>query len=443
MANPITWRNINAPNFGASNQLGIAAGEQVNQGLTNLTSTFQNYTQTKANERNAVNDNSRDALLNRVKGFDNLAGYDGFKDQLMQEAQGLKREGDRSAVIGALNSRDNQLQQDVLTDDAFNKSELAKFENPIIQQAEEFYANKEFSKGDNLLMDNNISTRGKMMQQGNQQKDALTERNRLETLRFNQEAMATNINQAIATGTNEKDSLRLFTEKMIEQGITGQELADGQAQHAQRYQAYRGLTQVQRDQIGSQSKALDESYALKATQREEAFETVLSQLPVDEKYSFGDENRMSQAKAIARIKERVPEDTSFDFSDNTGGKDFTTRMDNDVLPKIRDALGLADDAEVPGSILIQASIGVATDVEFWGSDMGINVDTILDNALRLIPEYLKSEANFAERVELTGKYNTESNRLLNAKRQDASDVVSGMEQTNRSLTRITNQSKIN
>ena len=118
MANPITWRNVNMPNFGSSNQLLVAGSDAITSGLDAIAragqSVLDSRRRSEQEERDFRYNDLTNSFLNRINSFSDLNGYNNFSNQIRSELSGLGTNAlDQSQVLEALNNRDNVLRTDL------------------------------------------------------------------------------------------------------------------------------------------------------------------------------------------------------------------------------------------------------------------------------------------------------------------------------------------
>ena len=97
---PITWKNINQPNFSASNQLLISGGEQMANSIGNLGDRFV----AEGDRQKAINTDKAVAAARALQGLEN------YGQQRADLMAGLGKNIDRTAVADALDQRLKVLQ---------------------------------------------------------------------------------------------------------------------------------------------------------------------------------------------------------------------------------------------------------------------------------------------------------------------------------------------
>lgn len=130
---PITWRNVGGPNFSSSNELQVAATQQLKNALGQVGGAFNEFTQGRAANQQKVTDLNTQDLLNRVQGINNLDEYARAQGQFNQSAL-AGQNIDLAKVLSAYESRENTLQSDYVDDTNFANTKRAEAENPLIAE---------------------------------------------------------------------------------------------------------------------------------------------------------------------------------------------------------------------------------------------------------------------------------------------------------------------
>ncbi|MGL4616526.1 MAG: hypothetical protein ACRCVV_22065 [Shewanella sp.] len=106
----ITWRNVDAPNFAASNALGVAAGKQITQGIDALSGLA-------TNQANEIQDTNTQTVLDRVYAMHSVDEVDNALKSGEFSADSLMKEFGKGGVnLGkvqeALMNQDNQVMEE-------------------------------------------------------------------------------------------------------------------------------------------------------------------------------------------------------------------------------------------------------------------------------------------------------------------------------------------
>lgn len=163
---PITWRNINAPNFSGTNQAMSNALKGITIGGETLTNAVNNFEQTQqdnfTNERNI----NTQRFLDTINQQNNLDGLSGLDSQYRQAGFFEGQNVDTSKIFGALDTRENTIQQDIRDDDAFRLLQQDIANRPHIEAVNQFGRTgdvagyKEYLKANNLLNNTAVQQAG-------------------------------------------------------------------------------------------------------------------------------------------------------------------------------------------------------------------------------------------------------------------------------------------
>lgn len=124
----ITWKNLAAPNFAASNQLRIAANEQVSRGLEGLS--------TAASEQQ---DSNNQKVIDKINALGSVEEFDSMVDSGELSLDSLKQQGVQpDAIQKALAAKETGLKDQVLKDyeykDKIGKQGDATKLRPLLNQ---------------------------------------------------------------------------------------------------------------------------------------------------------------------------------------------------------------------------------------------------------------------------------------------------------------------
>jgi hypothetical protein len=223
---PLTWRNINAPNYGSSNTLLKDATDGINTSLgnaaDNLTSLIsRDVNQQKANWDQAKADNTL-GLQNRINSFNDLAGYDAFQQSIMGELAGMGKQVDSANIINLLNGRDDTLRTNINAEQTFGDGQLTRQEAPQKAKINAAINAGKFDEARKLIDDSNIRDKSALEQSyktGVTTADAKNEKN----------LMAAFIKDLAKYGSEEQAhaaALKFITANGIDQGTNAQDLVD-------------------------------------------------------------------------------------------------------------------------------------------------------------------------------------------------------------------------
>lgn len=157
MANPITWRNVGLPNFGSSNQLQIAAGDQLNAGIAQLGRAADTYRQGQIDAEQQTKEFNTRNFLNQINGFSDIDNYDQFNQRISSELNNFNpSQVDTSSVLSALQGRDNTLRADVLERQEFSDNQAEIAARPDTRNANTLISSGKYDEAEELI--NNSST---------------------------------------------------------------------------------------------------------------------------------------------------------------------------------------------------------------------------------------------------------------------------------------------
>lgn len=152
MANPITWRNVAAPNFGTANLQYNQGGNMITDGLDRLAGVVQGIGQSRQNEAAQMKDYQTQQFMNRIMGQNSLDGFNNFNQQIQNDLAPLGAgQVDTQKVLQALGQRKNTLQDNWTTDTAFNNAQATEAERPYIQAFNDLLGRRDFAGAQSYL----------------------------------------------------------------------------------------------------------------------------------------------------------------------------------------------------------------------------------------------------------------------------------------------------
>lgn len=138
MKSPITWRNVNAPSNTASNELMVAGGQTIMNGLNKLQQVAQGYADNREDNLNALKQYHTDAYLARANDINTMEDYDRAlkagifsRENIMQETGGM---ADWKQIHERFTQRDNEIRTDVNERYTFNQNQQTRADKPILAQ---------------------------------------------------------------------------------------------------------------------------------------------------------------------------------------------------------------------------------------------------------------------------------------------------------------------
>lgn len=260
MNNPITWRNINAPNF-AGVQQGLASG---GQSITNGLNTLANAAQSVADNENQAFNDQRDfntqQLLNQIAGTTDTTGVSAARGDITGQLENLGGGVDANRVLASLDTRGNTLR-----------------------------ANEERAEDRAFTTQTREEDRARTLLQRDRADDQTNQVN----------SAASIIRSVVSDVDNENDVEATLVRRLQEAGVRGNNLTNAVTD---------GLNAFARSNtLGSQAQAdiarleeQEESILVNATRRFETEKTRRGlDITPDEQEAFSD--RTTEAEAIARI----------------------------------------------------------------------------------------------------------------------------------------------
>ena len=132
----ITWRNINAPNFGSSNALFDAGADRISQGIEQLSSLAADYGQQLQTQENQVKQKNTDDAILAIGELGTMADYDAAIQSGEYSVEALKSKYgntiDVTQVRSALMTRDNQIAQEETDLYNYEQTVKARADNPLL-----------------------------------------------------------------------------------------------------------------------------------------------------------------------------------------------------------------------------------------------------------------------------------------------------------------------
>ncbi|WP_269519446.1 hypothetical protein [Alteromonas sp. BMJM2] len=264
MASPITWRNIGAPDFSSANQLGVQAGNQINQGITQLSNAAKQVTDNRLSVENQTKDFNTNQFLNQVQGFNDLGSYDKFNQRISTELGQLGAgQVDVSQVQSALQGRDNELRTDLTQTQEFDARQQRLAAEPEINKVNALIAAKDY-EGARALIDSSqtIKDKGTLLSSIETSSDAdreekfkIDERNRTLDLR-GQKDTALGIRNEALESLDDPTKIEDFVQgRLREAGVTDSGIIANTVNGLQAdYEARNGLTKDQQYEVSRLQK---------------------------------------------------------------------------------------------------------------------------------------------------------------------------------------------
>ena len=257
---PITWKNINAPDFSSGNALMKAGGESITGGLNSLAKAAKTYGDQQEDQRVDVRNANTQNLVDQINQMKNMDNYNNQADQFSQSAL-MGQNVDASKIMSAYAGREQGIQAEDTA--RFNHSEmlLGRAEKPILDQYNALVADNNHAGAQTYYEANKDKVRdwsnalnsGETAQRNDQKHD---EAETLKTQTVDAGNIYTDILHAPGTteGTIENLLQKAFDAKDIPQSIVEQYKATAREQ----YKAGTALTDVANRQISSLGAGFDQ-----------------------------------------------------------------------------------------------------------------------------------------------------------------------------------------
>jgi len=455
---PITWKNINAPDFSSGNALMKAGGESITGGLNSLAKAAKTYGTQQEDQRVAVRDDNTQTFLDQIDQMKTMDGYNNQADQFSQSALSGQNV-DASAIMSAYGQQKGDIRDSISADNSFAASQYEKSERdrgiaekPFINEINALIASGD-TVGAKALVDSNpggiADTSGLYNAITNAERDNLKFEQGQITHGQQQDAYNLGLNQAaqnqdaarivseVVAGSSDAISARAQAQQQLRfNGITGTQLQSAMADVDNQFNQYHKLSSNQSATLSATTEASNAQYDLSSTQLSDTLERSLAEVPVDKKFAFGSENRVTQAQGIASIQSLAPKDTTWNNKSGAGGTGLSEEIQK-ILPTLREELGIDPGAEVPGIILQLAAEEMTTENEWLGVDEKLNVVALENRAKFYVGQYKESEKNWLQQEELLLANNRDQQNLLDNKLNGPAALLAQMKKDNKNKLTLT------
>jgi hypothetical protein len=134
MAGPITWRNINAPDFSNSATLMQTGSQALQGGLDKLTQLGKDYQARQEQAWEKGSERNRDAVISQIMGLKDMDAYNAFGEQLPGILDQYSGQIDRKAVMDAWMKQDNSIRDDAIGTEQYRNMLEAQTAKPIMDR---------------------------------------------------------------------------------------------------------------------------------------------------------------------------------------------------------------------------------------------------------------------------------------------------------------------
>ena len=448
---PITWKNISGPDFSSGNALMKSGGESITGGLNSLAKAAQTYGTQQEDQRVAVRDDNTQTFLDQINQMKTMDGYTNQADQFNQSALSGQNV-DASAIMAAYGQQKTDIRDSISADNSFAASQYAKSEQdrgiaekPFINEINSLVAAGDIAEATAMLEANpnavaDTSGLYNSIRQATQDQTQYTQGQDAYNLGLNQDAQkqdaASIVNQVVGDSTDAVSARAQAQQDLRFAGISGTQLQNAMADVDNQFNQYHKLSATQSSTLSAATEASNAQFELSSTQLGDTLKRSLGEIPVDPKFSFGSENRLTQADGVASIQSLAPEDTTWNNKAGAGGTGLSEEIQK-ILPTLREELGIDPGAEVPGIILQLAAQEMTTENEWLGVDKKLNVAELEKRAKFYVGQYKDSEKNWLQQEELLLANNKDQQRLLDNKLNGPAALLAQMKQGNKDKLTLT------
>ena len=219
-------------------------------------------------------------------------------------------------------------------------------------------------------------------------------------------------------------------------GVTGTALQNAIASIDGQFAAYHNLSSNQTAQLTAAGERATAQHELDAGILNETYQRALNAVPVDEAFSFGNPDRVTQATGVSAVLDLAPLDTTFNTKGGAGGTGLSGYLTDDVIPTLHEELGLKPGQEVPGIILQLAAQEMTTENEWAGVDEKLNVVKFEERAKFWAQAYKESEKNFLEQEKLHLLNDKEQQELLDKRLNGPTELLAQFKKSNAGILRL-------
>ena len=224
---PITWRNVNAPSFSDSNELRVAATNQLNKALGQVQGAVGDFAQGRADNQQKVTDLNTQDVINRISGLGDMEAYRAAQGQFNADAlQGQNI--DLKKVLSAYEGREDVLQNDYTQDRAYNQAVTAEKETPLVNEYNALIAgakNPDDLSGisERLRQETGLRDTSALLKAAEERQRNLVNRGREETNYQNQQNLSNLVKDSVATISRERERVSENSNRFVESVNAGKE----------------------------------------------------------------------------------------------------------------------------------------------------------------------------------------------------------------------------
>jgi hypothetical protein len=389
-----------------------------------------------------------------------MDGYNNQADQFSQSALSGQNV-DASAIMSAYGQQKGDIRDSIIGDNSFDASQYANSERlrgiaekPHINEINALIASGDYV-GAKTLVDNNPgeieATSGLYNAITNAERDNLKFEQGQITRGQQQDAYDLGLNktaqtqdaadivgQVVASSSDAISARAQAQQQLRFNGISGTQLKNAMADVDNQFNQYHKLSSNQSANLTAVTESTNQQYDLDSKVLDETYQRALTDIPVDQKFAFGNPEKFTQADGVAAVMLLAPKPTTVDTVGGSGGTYLSNRITEHILPILRKELGIKDFEEVPGIILKLAAKEMTTENEWLpGGDEKLNSATLETRAKFWTQAYKESEKNWLQQEELHLANNTDQQKLLDNKLNGPAELLAQYKKNNAAKLKLT------
>lgn len=445
MANPITWRNINAPAAPSIDTTTADAARLITSGLNGFQNLIKDNSQQQKVQWDAQKESNTNNLLAQIAGTRDLESYGALENTITADGL-LSKYGaqvDSLKVLNALNGRDDAIRQDVTEQQTFDDTQVNRGERDLMGNLRTLIQTKDFKGAQagiqealdsGKLQSGSAATLFKELESGRDDQRAEDQsiynfnRKKLTDERADLTFTQDQTSQQIAEAVLQQDApwnqlVANFYQTAGEQNIPWIKQEEVIQQMAQAYSRRQGINPDQLREISNATEAQERELrpVIQAIQTEVATaQREQAQLPTFVQSAFQNEALMSQGELTNKVLSEysITAGDWFDIegSDNRDG--FVENL-NSVVNKAQSVAKQKGYEGVNNAVVLEAirRVGLSDNdaagiFDFGSSDSKTVGEFDPDPILAILPEVLAEFQVGRERYDtLTGIISTKSNEL--------------------------------
>lgn len=304
MAQPITWRNINAPSFGDAIQATALAGDSLDRGLSQLKGAADDYSARQKAQADQVTADNTQAILNRLQGINSLDEYNALRESgelSPDRLQGMNVNANQ--IFDRLNQRDNEIRQDRTEEQTYADQQKARKDKELVALASVAESEGDIKGAEKYFKQ--TSNPGEYLRALSTRVETSKEKARQQKMTD----LATDYTRMIIEEGDSAEPFANYTDTMLKEGASPTEIAQG-IQGIRQTVAARGAGTISQEQAANLQS--EEQYASSLIVKEDA-EAKLAQFQKENPYLDPNVSRESLSKkfseeVLPRINAAYPDE---------------------------------------------------------------------------------------------------------------------------------------